>query len=138
MDPLEQVQVSLENEVDLLREILSNMIQEESSLLSCNKAAWQELMQNRFQLMQQLKAFRKTSQQHLISLEALEIPCNISLLLDQLLALFGKISFQQIRNHMLIENFQHFIAIPQALDYPPPLQIVTLNKEKKRFLMTIP
>ncbi|MBX9924508.1 MAG: hypothetical protein K2Y01_10395 [Rhabdochlamydiaceae bacterium] len=138
MDPLQKVQTSLENEVDLLREVLSNMIQEESSLLNCDKSAWQELMQTRFQLMQQLKIFRQTSQEHLFAVSSLEMPCNISLLLDQLLALFGKISFQQIRNHMLIENSQHFIAIPHALDYPPPLKIVTLNKEKKRFLMTIP
>jgi hypothetical protein len=138
MDPLERVQISLENEVDLLREILSNMVQEESTLLSCNKAAWQELMQNRFHLLQQLKILRHKSQQNISTLKNLEIPCNIALLLDQLLALFGKINFQQIRNHMLIENSQHFIAIPHALDYPPPVQIAPLSKGKKRLLMTIP
>ncbi len=138
MDSLQKVQTSLENEVDLLREVLSNMIQEESSLLSYNKTAWQELMQNRFQLMQQLKVFRKISQQNFIALKSFELPCNITLLLDQLLALFNKINYQHVRNHMLAENFQHFIAIPHALDYPPPLQIKPLNKEKKRVLMTIP
>lgn len=137
MESLQKVQTSLEKEVDLLREVLSNMIQEESSLLSGNKAAWQELMQNRFHLMQQLKVFRNTSQEHLVGLKNFELPCNITLLLDQLIALFNKINYQHTRNHMLAENFQHFIAIPHALDYPP-LQIAPLNKEKKRVLMTIP
>ena len=38
------------------------MIQEESSLLNCDKSAWQELMQTRFQLMERFPSLSSLAQ----------------------------------------------------------------------------
>ena len=143
---------SMEKEIDLMREILSNMMQEEVSLQGQDKPSWEALMQTRFQLIEQVKAFRqdrmnatsklltlsdeKTFEKILLGDE--DIACEVVFLLDQLIALSEKINTQNIRNQKLSENSQHFIAIPYSIGYPPHLCTFPTEKGRKHFLMTIP
>lgn len=148
----EELERSMGNEIGAMREILSNMLQEEMSLLAKDRASWEQLMESRFHLIQQIKAFRddraKSAQklaslsdektfENLLSKEE-GISCEISLLLDQLMALSQKINLQHLRNQSLLENPQHFIAIPSSVSYPPQGQGLPSPKGKKQFLMTIP
>lgn len=142
---------SMEKEIDLMREILSNMMQEEVSLQGRDKPSWEALMQTRFQLIEQVKLFRqdrmkatsklltlsdeKTFEKILLGDE--EIACEVVFLLDQLIALSEKINTQNIRNQKLSENSQHFIAIPYSIGYPAHLCTFPAEKGRKQFLMTI-
>ena len=100
----ENLKKSMEKEIDLMREILSNMRQEEVTLLDQDKTSWEALMQSRFLLIEQVKVFRqdrmnathklltisdeKTFEKILSDSE--EIACDVVFLLDQLIALSEK------------------------------------------------
>ena len=141
----EALKKSMEKEIDLMREILSNMLLEEMALTGQDKSSWECLMQNRFYLIEQIKGFRQdriNATQKLLSLsdektfekilsDGEEISCEIVYLLDQLIALSEKINFHNKRNQNLSNSPQHFIAIPYSIDYPAV-------KGRKNFLMTIP
>lgn len=148
----EDLNRSMRKEIDLMREILSNMMQEEVSLLSQNKTSWEDLMQSRFYLIEQIKVFRQdrinatnklltlsdeTTFEKILSDEE-EITCEVVFLLDQLITLSEKINSQNIRNQMLSKNDQHFIAIPYSISYPPHPYAFPTPKGRKLFLMTIP
>ncbi len=143
---------SMRKEIDLMREILSNMMQEEISLLNQDKSSWEDLMQGRFYLIEQVKVFRQdrinaTNKLLILSDETTfekilaeedEIACEIVFLLDQLITLSEKINSQNLRNQTVSKNDEHFIAIPYSISYPPHPYAVPTPKGRKLFLMTIP
>jgi hypothetical protein len=147
----ETLKESMQREISMMRDILSNILQEENALLGVDKSSWDYLMQIRFQLVEKVKLVRKDrmeATQKLIDLsgkQALqkildgnEESCEISFLLDQLIALSEKINHQNSRNQWLLENSEHFIAISKSLNYPSHLYRVPTVKGKKSFLTTIP
>ena len=148
----EDLKGSMQKEISTMREILSNILQEEVALLDHDKDSWGQLMQSRFHMIEQVKIVRKgrmDATQKLLSLsdekifnkilsENEEEACEISFLLDQLIALSDKINHQNIRNQSLLENSEHFLAIPHRMDYPPHLYMIPIVKSRKNFLMTIP
>lgn len=147
----ENLKKSMQEEISTMREILSNILQEEVALLDHNKTCWKDLMQSRFYMVEKVKFVRKDrieATQKLISLSDektfnnvimdSEEGCEISFLLDQLIALSDKINYQNIRNQVLLENVEHFLAIPNHINYPPHLHTSCLGKSRKNFLMTIP
>lgn len=148
----EALKRSMGKEIDLMREILSNMLLEENSLVEQDKSSWVGLMQNRFYLIEQVKVFRQdrmNATQKLLSLsdektfetlllDGKDISCEIVCLLDQLIALSEKINFQNRRNESLSNGPQHFIAIPHFHGHPHHLQAFPAVKSRKNFLMTIP
>jgi hypothetical protein len=148
----ESLKSSMTKEIDLMREILSNMIQEEHSLLNQNKSHWEGLMQGRFQLIEQVKIFRQdrlNATNKLISLsdektfekilsDGEDIACDVIFLLDQLISLSEKINTQNSRNQVLSKESQHFIAIPLSISYPHQAYALPKAQGRKKFLMTIP
>ncbi len=143
---------AMEKEIDLMREILSNMMQEETSLLNQNKPLWEELMQSRFHLIEQVKIFRQDRMRATNKLLALsdektfekilsdgeEIACDVVFLLDKLISLSEKINTQNTRNQTLSKESQHFIAIPFSISYPHQGCVLPTAQGRKKFLMTIP
>ena len=131
----EDLKQSMNKEIDLMREILFNMYQEEILLLQQDKESWKKLMQSRFYLIESIKVFRDDRTQiaqKLVKLSDEEfISCEIALLLDQLMALSQKINSQNVRNQMLLENPEQCIA-------PSHLQLLPKTTSKKKFLMTLP
>jgi len=148
----ESLKQSMEKEIKLMREILSNMIQEELSLHNQNKPLWEELMQSRFHLIEQVKIFRQDrmdATSKLLSLsdektfekilsDGEEIACEVVFLLDQLISLSEKINTQNTRTQTLSNESQHFIAIPLSISYPHQGCALPTAQGRKKFLMTIP
>lgn len=147
LEAQEELKKSMQNEVTIMREILSNLLQEEVSLIQHDKTFWVYLMQNRFFMIEQVREFRvnrinateklialseeKTLEK--ISWSEKETICEIPLLLDQLITLSEKINTQNIRNQILSESTQHLVAIPNYISYPKP----ETSKVRKTFLMTM-
>ncbi len=148
----EELKQSMSKEIDLMREILSNMVAEENALLTQNKSFWESLLERRFHLIEEVKRPRENRfflAKQLASLSdeknfenflctKVETSCEIPFLLDQLIALFQKINTQQIRNQSLLDNPHYCIAIASRMSYLPPIQGFSSGKDRKQFLTTIP
>ena len=148
----EDLKESMQEEITTMRDILSNILQEEIALLNHNKTSWKDLMQSRFYMIEKVKFVRKNrmdATQKLIALSNEKVlnkilagdeeeECEITFLLDQLIALSEKINSQNTRNQFLLENSEHFLAIPHHINYPPHLYMIPSGKSRKNFLMTIP
>ena len=115
------IKQSMKKEVSLTRELLSNLIAEENSLLWQDKTTWNDIMHKRFDLTQSLKSFRKERKDLTCHLNE-ENQCELSLLLDQLIPLIDKVNEQSVRNKYLMEKGEHVIAIRKQLEYPVPME----------------
>ena len=129
-----QIRKSMKKEVSLTRELLSNLIAEETSLLGRDKTTWNHVMHKRFDLTESLKPFRKQRKGLTYQLDE-ENTCELALLLDQLIPLIDKVNEQNIRNQHLLEKKEHLIAIPDRLDYSNKVE--PKAPLKKNRLMTL-
>ena len=148
----EDLKQAMQQEVDMMREILANLIEEENVLLLEDKLSWIHLMQERFCMIRQVKGFRenrnKATDELLIlakesSLKKIlereeDLLLSIPLLLDQLMLLTDKINTQLKRNQVFSEMPQHLIAISNSMRYPRPSKALVSGKPERRFLMTLP
>ena len=144
---------SMQKEVKLMREVLSNLFQEETSLFQHNQNSWNYLMQDRFSMIEKLKCFRSEREAAIDKLTELspknekKLPifefllsndddiCEIALLLDQLVALTDKINEQNTRNQNLSTQIQHLVAFTNTLSYST--EIETGPALRKNTLATI-
>ncbi len=141
-----ELKTSMEKEISLMREVLANMHEEEYVLSRQDQHGWNQVMQDRFILVQKLSELRQarakslnTTHFHLpsekteenqVQKRALpiweEILCEIGYLLDQIMALVDKINMQQSRNQSLFEKSQ---KMPMG---HPSLEAPYEQKEKKQ------
>ncbi|MFS8564354.1 MAG: hypothetical protein LVR00_08660 [Rhabdochlamydiaceae bacterium] len=143
-----QLQDSMRKEIEIMREILGNMHQEEYFLLSNDKVSRDHVVEERSLL---LKRFNDIRQKRLLATETLEnlsFPnadlekasleecllqsdensCETLLLRDQLVAIFNRITMQNSRNQLLCKLSQH-----QSLSAPKP---VKKRSSLRQFLAT--
>src|SRR3990167_3350745 len=112
----EELKESMQKEISLMREMLSSFLQEEIFLLGKNQQAWAGLLQDRSILINQLQDFRKyrdDSAKALLEWSAKRNidqgeACEITLLLEQVVALTHKINRQNMHNQTLIEQVQQW------------------------------
>lgn len=109
---------NMKREISLMREVLSNMHQEEKALMIFDRARWNQTLQDRFPLVQTLSQLReerrvkieqiKTGQN--MPIEKLlptadEDSCQIMNLSDQLLTLIEKTNLQFMKNERLMKDY---------------------------------
>lgn len=144
---------SMQKEIRVMREILANMHQEEMSLVRHDTFAWNQIMQDRFSMIQKLSTFREErllathklevlAQQQLDGKKATieqilpphqEESCEILLLLDQILALTERMNRQQSRNETL--SLRSYSAFEEKVD---PILAKADNRLRKNIVTTLP
>lgn len=130
----------LQKEINLMREILANMHQEELSLLTYDKEEWTKVMEERSDMIVKLKDLRlerlkqakdlkilftqKVEEKNTLRIEIfpLEIDTSSEILslLDQLIALIDRMNLQNCRNEFLFHQVKNLTQIPLHCPYPPP------------------
>ncbi len=135
---------SMQQEISIMRELLSNLLAETSCLVLNEEASRSLLMQNRSMLLQELTKQRQerdlatkiigenSSMDSFLSHDS--NICEIPLLIDQIIALNEKINEQNAYNQNLLQQRQHLVAISPQLAYPNLKQSPTRRKNN---LMTI-
>lgn len=140
MQAHEVLRGSMLKEIDLMREMLSSLLQEESFLRSKDKESWFRLMQDRKEMVEQLKLSRTTreSMKRILSDQPVldeGLECEISLLSNQLVALTDKAHQQHIRNQELSDRIQNGSYI---YDGVPCLSVLYSDRPvKKASLITL-
>lgn len=129
----ELLKVSMQKEIDLMREVLANLHQEELSLLMSDRQSWARVMEQRSDMIVELKLLRMsqaqvfkrlTSGKERPKLEEIlpvqeTISCEILSLLDQILALVERTNLQNCRNDMLFYETKS-LKLPPKQPYPIP------------------
>ncbi len=143
-----QLQDSMKKEIDVMREILANMHQEEYFLLSGDKVSKDHVIEERSLLLKRFNDIRNTRLSVTEMLEDLSFPdtdaekmsleecllqsdedsCETLFLRDQLVAIYNRMTMQNSRNQLLCKLSQH-----QSLGAPQPLPA-----KKKIIIETIP
>ena len=110
---------SLHKEIHLLREVLTNLHQEELALLEHAHARWSHVMEHRSDFVAQLRRLR-------LKREKLELEEDLSIetlhQLDQLFALIERINLQNCRNDALFDQMKGKAKAPLSCAYPHPLK----------------
>lgn len=151
----EQLKLAMQKEVNLMREILANMHQEELSLLMNDTPSWQKVMDERSEMVLRMSYLRK--QRDLVALQFKEnakhkskklfeilkagdeISSEILSLLDQILALTERTNLQNCRNDFLFHQEQMPQNTPLHCHYPPPfLKPIPARAARKTQLATYP
>ncbi|MBS3905035.1 MAG: hypothetical protein KGZ39_06895 [Simkania sp.] len=129
----ETLQASMKQEILAMREMLSNMHQEELSILAKDRNAWKQVMLERVTILSrlgELRAVRLEATQQLESMtkqssHSNEDNCEILSMRDQLTALVEKMNQQNIRNQTLEAS--------DTSSYPMfPNPLVEIKKRKPR------
>ncbi|MBM3199190.1 MAG: hypothetical protein FJZ58_08095 [Chlamydiae bacterium] len=102
---------SMLREIDIMREMLSSLLQEESFLLTKDQHSWSRLIHERHGMVEQLQHSREHRDRAAKKLKdypfaSEEGECEISLLIDQLKALTDKVQQQHQRNQALSKQMQ--------------------------------
>lgn len=132
---------ALKNEIELMRELLANLHQEELALLENDKHRWAQVMEERSDHIVNLKEIRhqricatEDLSRHTTFVEKGEIlpvqderSCEIFSKLDQLLALLERINLQNCRNDVLFDQSKQKQDLPLQCTYPHPL-----HREKRK------
>ncbi len=126
---------AFEKEIELMREILSSLRQEELTLLEQDARKWKKVMRDRSSTVIHLKDQRDnrmSATRDLTKLAVLmektemlpheeESSCSILSKLDQVIALNERINLQNCRNDALFSQNRHKKQKPLACPYPHPL-----------------
>lgn len=140
----QNLNTALRNEVELMREVLSNLHQEELALMENDRHQWAQVMEQRSDHVLTLKEIRH---QRLKATEELaatqgkkdllplleEESCEILSKLDQVFALLDRMNLQNCRNEVLFEQTKQKQEIPLQCSYPHPLH---KNVRKTKKLLT--
>jgi hypothetical protein len=126
MDAHLELTLSMQKEIELMREMLANLHQEELSLLMHDKANWSLLMQERSILIERLSALRLrrieatkkidmiASGEKFLSLGE-EISSEIFTLRDQMMALIERTNLQSSQNETLYEQVGNLLGTPSSM-----------------------
>lgn len=126
---------ALKIEIELMRELLSNLHQEELALLENDKHRWAAVMGERSDHVLNLKEIRRKRIQATEELAKLsaslgkkeilplheEASCEILSKLDQVFALLERINLQNCRNDALFDQAKRKQEIPLQCSFPHPL-----------------
>ena len=126
---------ALGKEIDLMRELLSNLHQEELSLLESDTTRWAKVMRERSDMILPLGKIRLKRALSIEKLEKLakeqqraelfppeeELSCEIFSKLDQEIALLERINLQNCRNDALFDQVRHKDPSPLYCPFPHPL-----------------
>ncbi len=126
---------ALKYEIELMRELLSNLHQEELALLENDRHRWGKVMEQRSDHILSLKVIRHTRLKATEELAKLasdqgrkelipvydEGSCEILSKLDQIFALLDRINLQNCRNDVLFEQSKQKQELPLQCPYPHPL-----------------
>ncbi len=151
----EQLKLAMQKEVNLMRELLANMHQEEMSLLMNDAPNWQKVMEERSEMILRLSHLRKQRDQMAIQFQELskykskklfeilkagdELSGEILSLLDQILALTERTNLQNCRNDFLFHQELMPQNTPLHCPYPPPyLKPMPARAVRKTQLATYP
>ncbi|MCI0382319.1 MAG: hypothetical protein L0207_04635 [Chlamydiae bacterium] len=153
----EQLKSFMQREINMMREILANMHQEELSLLMNDKDGWQKVMENRSDMIIQLSTLRNQREMakdalHQIMvqgaegkklhfeelLKRIEEGGELLSLLDQILALVERINLQNCRNESLFHQAKTQEKLPLHCPYPPPYLKESKKVQRKTSLATYP
>ncbi len=133
----------MKREIETMRQLLANLHQEEIFILHQDKTYWNQLMEERGQLIAELSSIRQTRSttteileemfhfSHSAALEEL-IPLNdansadLLFLRDQILTLLDRMNLQTSRNEMLVQLQLH------------QKQLIPLEKKAKISIATLP
>ncbi len=125
----DELKMTLQKEISLMRELLANLHQEELSLMLQDQGTYKLLINQKSDMVEKLghlRVFRtKTTQQifEMLGKKAIgsdfeqilpdseEISCEILNLRDQLMALTEKMNRQQSRNQHLTEHPEHLLSL---------------------------
>jgi flagellar biosynthesis/type III secretory pathway chaperone len=135
--PKENLKKTLQLEISLMRELLSNLREEEVALMSSDLKDWGQVMARRSDMvlsLQELRIERRAVTGQVleegegpldIPLEKLISPddedsCELASLLDQLLALIERLNLQNSRNDQLFDQTKHLETPPLYCTYPHP------------------
>jgi hypothetical protein len=141
-----QLQTLMKKEIDAMRELLGNLHQEEILIIQKDMAYWNQLMEERGHLIQQLSHLRQDrlytteileSMNHShpnVPLEQLLPPDNensweLLALRDQIFALLDRMNLQCSRNEMLTKLAQHQAAPQYLPEKKAKISIATLPPE---------
>ncbi len=126
----EQLKALMQKEIHLMREMLTNMHQEETSLRSNDKSGWAQALSERAQILRILSPLREERIQITKIIEK-TVPktddCEIVSMCEQLMTLIQKVNTQNILNERLSTESSH---------NPYLLQKEELTKKKKSYLAT--
>jgi flagellar biosynthesis/type III secretory pathway chaperone len=133
---IEEIKDLMKAEIRLMRELLSNMHQEEVALILFDKNGWTMTLQQRFSLMQSLASLRQHRQEVTYTLTdgsgkscqgrqklpALndEDSIELALLAEQVLTLAQKVHEQNSKNQLQMHNFEGPAKAPEHLAIPLP------------------
>ena len=149
----EELKESMQKEVNLMREVLANLLQEESFLFQHDQNSKNSLTQDRFFILEKIKELRFDRENIIQKLSKLSpkneksLPffdflllndddtCEIALILDLLVALTDKINEQNTRNQRLSLEMQHLVAFTNTLPYSTRLE--NQSTLRKNTLLTI-
>jgi len=151
----EQLKISMQKEISIMREILANMHQEELSLLLNDRGSWTQVLQDRFPMIERLSDLRKQRMDATQKIEAIakldsittptleqilptedESSCEILSLRDQLMALVEKINFQNNRNTTLFQQVEHQFDVPYHSSHRPIPNMSSQRARKKASVAT--
>ncbi|NGX45252.1 MAG: hypothetical protein K940chlam2_00397 [Chlamydiae bacterium] len=135
--PKENLKKTLQLEISLMRELLSNLHEEELALMSSNRQDWDQVMKRRSDMvlnLQELRIQRRVATGEVLDrgespldvpLEQLIDPddedsCELTSLLDQLLALIERLNLQNCRNDQLFDQTKYLEKPPLYCSYPHP------------------
>ena len=135
--PKENLKNTLQMEISVMRELLSNLREEELALMNSNLSDWELVMARRSDMVINLQDLRnqrrvatcavldKDQSPLDIPLEQLispddEYSCELTSLLDQLLALIERLNLQNCRNDQLFDQARHLKQLPLYCSYPHP------------------
>lgn len=141
----ERLQASMKQEIKAMRDMLTNMVQEEACLLSGDKTGWNQIMIERSSLLARLYDLRSQRFEATKLLESLakdvDVPfdyllcleeddgCEILTMREQLAALVEKMNQQNVRNSGL-EGRDFSSLAKERLSFPPPTAPEAVKKGK--------
>lgn len=134
----------LKKEIELMREQLANLHQEELSLLENNQTKWTQLLQERSDMILQMKDLRHKRKEATTKIEKLakalskpelfpakeEESCEILSQLDQIIALLERLNLQNCRNDALFLETKEKKRSPLSCSYPHPLHKAPTARRK--------
>lgn len=135
---------ALKIEIEVMRELLANLHQEELALLENDKRRWAKVIGERSDHVLSLKEIRNKrilATEELAKLSASlgkkeilplheEASCEILSKLDQVFALLERINLQNCRNDALFDQAKQKQEIPLQCSYPHPLHQKAPRKKK--------
>ncbi len=137
----------LTQEISIMRELLSNLLQEEIALIMWDEMCWNQVIMERSLIIEKLKNLREQKKPLKESFIALfadlcksNSECELKFLKEQVLALTEKTASQNMRNHKLFETYGPSLGKPlheRADHLPQPalqkakrVRVITLDQEE--------